>query len=283
MVETMKVDNTWEQYNLSEHVLGHNGRNTGYKAIIKDGSVVYIASDGYQLLPNEEAVKVADDTASLMGAVPFDKFTGKWFVKANGHVFYTGEQKAQVHALYTMNGAVDIGGGDMINLGFAIHNSIDGSMGFSVGAFTFRHACANMVFMGFKGANMQFDDRNTLAYAYQKHTKSLEIDKTKLQRVIIQVVDSAKSMLEQYRRWKEEELLINTAKKLAKRLPEKYLPDYIKVDEKKVELLATTTIWNAYNDITQAIWHNDKTDYALKKGMFDKLHRALIEVRQDGD
>lgn len=279
-----RVDNTWNKYNMREEYLTRDGKDTGCKSIVKDDANVAILKEDYKLLPNEEMVAVADDVATLLGAVPFDKFTGDWFCRTDKHVFLTGENKAQGHALYSFNQPVDIGGGDMINIGFALHNSIDGSMGFSVGTYTFRHQCSNMVFMGYRGKGMKFDDREVLAHVYKKHSKNLDIDRVALANIVKAVVAKGQDILEQYRQWKNEELKIDIAKRLVKRLPKKYIPEYISVTEAemldgtvqtKVELLKAPTIWETYNDITQVIWHNSDTQYSSKKGQFDSLHQAL--------
>lgn len=279
-----ELDNTWGQYKLAEGKIGYNGLSTGYKAIFKDNKVVHIASEKYTLYPNEEAVKVADEVAIEVGAVPFDKFTGNWFVKADKHVFNTGKNDNQTHALYAINGLFDIGGGDTIHMGFAVHNSIDGSMGFSVGAYTFRNACKNMVFMGFKGKGMRFDDRESLAHIYQKHSSGLSVNPTVLKQAMLNVIQQSKGILEQYRLWKNQELKIEVARRLARKMPAKYLPEYIQVNAENkadVQLLKAPTIWDTYNDITQVIWHNDKTQYAAKKNQFDNLHKALAVIHEE--
>lgn len=279
-LSTHSINNDWAKYNLYQHYIGHGENKTGYKAIVKSGKVVYIGSDDYKLFPNEEMQTIADQAALQLGAVPFDKFTGSWFNRTDKHVFLTGKNEAQAHALYTFNGAYDIGGGDTINLGFAVHNSINGSMGFSIGAFTFRHACSNMVFMGFKGNSMQFDNRECLSYTYNKHTKSMEVNPEKLKAIIREVVENSQNILVQYKRYKETEIKLEVAKRLIKRLPEKYIPDYIKIEDKtkEVSLLSTPDLWQVYNDITAVIWHNEKTDYTTKQHLFNQLHSALITV-----
>ena len=161
-----KINTTWKRYGLTQQYLSYDGKDTPFKAIVRerdDVSVLAIVRKGYTLLPNEEVLKVSDSVATAVGAVPFDKFTGDWFCRVNSHVFITGKQEAQQHALYAFNEPFDTGDGDTIQLGFAVHNSIDGSMGLCASLFTFRHACANMAFMGFKGQGMNFDEREALS------------------------------------------------------------------------------------------------------------------------
>ena len=82
-------DQTWNKYNLTEYPLTVNGAATDKKAIMKEGSLVGIFTNKYVLLPNEEAVKQADEVASEAGLVPFDKFSGPWVVKMGDKTYTT--------------------------------------------------------------------------------------------------------------------------------------------------------------------------------------------------
>lgn len=276
--EVISTDDTWKQYGLSEKKVRLFG-SEDYKAIIKDKKLVMMTGKDYALLPNEELVKAADSAALELGAVPFDKFTGKWFHKTDKHVFYTKSDR-QVHALFTFNDPIEIGKGDTVHLGFAAHNSIDGSLGMAIGAFTFRNACSNMVFMGYRNNKMAFDDRSTIAYVYNKHTKNLSINLNSLKFNIKNVVSQARMILDQYKLWVTEELKEEVAKTLVKKLSKKYLPGYIKVDKKtkKVEITEKHSMWETYNDLTQQIWHNQKTDYQTKKYYFDQVHKSMMPL-----
>lgn len=97
-----KPDTTWQKYNLNEVPIRYNNYPSGYKAVIRKGQLISIVGSQYELLPNEEAVKVADQAAEMVGLVPFHEFTGDWFVRMYKHVIYNRKQ-TQVHALYAIN------------------------------------------------------------------------------------------------------------------------------------------------------------------------------------
>jgi hypothetical protein len=133
------ADLTWERYGIVEVPIAYGGQPSGYKAVIRKGQLVQIAGRGYRLLPNEEVVQLADETAEALGAKPFTEFRGRWFAPMGNHVIYN-RAETQVHALYAFDEPVKVEGVDTVHLGFAVHNSIDGSCGFGVGAFTFRQS-----------------------------------------------------------------------------------------------------------------------------------------------
>jgi len=276
-VEILGIDDTWSKYGLQVVSLGLNGQDTGRRWILKNGEFVADVSKWYELLPNEVVVEVADDVAAELGAKPFHEFGGDWFYRMHEHVIQCGHK---IHALYAWDEPVDLGDGDTIQLGYAVHNSIDGSMGFSVGLFTFRHACANMVWMGFRGKGMDFDDRNVLASYYRVHIKGLEIDREELKARIKTVINKGLEVAETYKRWREEVIDKRIAERLYKVLPKSVLPEWLQVEEPKaIEVPQATTVWTVYNDITQAIWHNAKTSDMTKIQHFKKLHSVLVPAQ----
>ena len=173
------------------------------------GQIAQIATTQYHVLPNEEAVKIADATAEQMGLVPFDEFTGSWFQRLDDHVIRDG---FKVHALYALNEPYKVNGDEM-HIGVGVHNSIDGTTSFGAGVFTFRNACRNMVLAGSKGYHQDFDQRKTLEYVYKRHTAAIDPVVGQLSHIIGGIMDRAVDIIESY-------------KKMAKkRADEKYLDD----------------------------------------------------------
>ena len=162
----------WSQYGLYETPVVVNGLVSGYKAITQDDNLVAVVSDQYKLIPNQEAVKVADQAAELAGLVPFDKFSGEWLTRLSNHVI-TDHEKHRVHALYASNQPYAVQG-EKMHIGVGVHNSIDGSTGFGCGIFTFFIARAlNMVLAGMRGYTQEFDQRKTIEGIYKRHTAGL--------------------------------------------------------------------------------------------------------------
>jgi hypothetical protein len=273
-VEILETDTAIPNMASRYMLWGLNGKDIGRRLITKGGEFVADVSKYYELLPNERAVEVADKVASELGAVPFNEFRDDlWFVRMNEHVIQCGHK---VHALYAWDKPVDLGGGDTIQLGFAVHNSIDGSMGFSVGLFTFRHACINMVWMGFKGRGMKFDGRNVLASYYRVHVKGLEVDENELKAKIEDVIDRGLEVAETYRRWKTENIKKKQALRLRGLLPKSVLPTWLQPLPDEVKVPRAMKIWEVYNDITAAIWHNAETQDTTKQQHFNNLHKVLM-------
>ena len=273
------LDETWQQYNLFQAPLIFNDSQTDYKAIVRQDKIVSIVKEGYELLPNEEAVKIADSAAEMAGLVPFDEFRGEWYTRMGDHKIYD-KNETRVHALYASNSSYEVNG-DKMHLGVGVHNSIDGTMGFGCGVFTFRHACANMVFAGMRGYEQSFDQRKTLDYIYKRHTVSLSEFKPTLKNVILGVMEKAIGILESYRIMTTEKATDELIEKIKKsRISNKVLPDYLTAKAPTVEVTDLTQ-WKVYNDVTEAIWHNAKSAMKTKLFQFQTLHQIMpLEAKQ---
>jgi hypothetical protein len=269
-----EADETWRKYDLNQMQIRFNDSDTGYKAIVHQGEMVSIVRRGYELLPNEEAVSIADQAADLAGLVPFDEFTGDWFVRMKDHVIYD-RAAHRVHALYALNQDYDVNG-DKMHIGVGVHNSIDGSLGFGCGIFTFRTACANMVFAGLPGYSQSFDQRRTLEHVYRKHTAGLRSILDDMGNVILRVMERAGDVLLSYRRMADEKVTNELIDRiLNSRLSRKTLPDYLTEEDATIPDLSK---WQLYNDVTELIWHNQKSGLKTKTFQFKTLH-SLIPLK----
>lgn len=305
-------EQVWEDYALEILPLHVDDEDTGRRFIMRNGNVLGDVSEHYKLLPNEEVVHAADSIAHEIGAEKFHEFGGDWYIKLQNNVFMDPEGR-RAHALYAWDDPVEIGGGDTVQLGFGIHNSIDGSMGLRVGLFTFRHACANMVFMGLDREGMSFDQRDVLAHSSKKHTHGLEVDQ--LRAWIKDTVQYGEYVIDAYQRWQDRELtqlealkLLELAKsgRLSRRndVPEwvKHAVEYTQeleeevaegqsdlageqfqngLPREKVAEIAEAymprgeTAWQTYNDLTANIWHNEKTNDQSKMQKMRQTHRVF--------
>ena len=246
-----------------------NAEDSGYKTIVKDGEIVSIVRKGYKLLPNEEAVIIADKAAQMAELTPFNEFKGPWYNPMDDHVI---RDNHQVHALYTLPGSYQVDQEKMY-LGVGVHNSIDGSLGFGCGIFTFRHACENMVWAGMRGYTQGFDDRRTLEYIYHKHTKNMIPVAEGLQENIVNVMERAHDIIEIYNQMTKVRATEELIERLRKsHLSKKCLPDYIADKEAS---LPDLTQWGVYNDVTEAIWHNEDTTMFTKKFYYRALHNVM--------
>lgn len=216
----------------------HEWVDTGRRLVRRNGEFVADVSDRFKLVPNEKVVAAANDAARELGAVPFNDFSGDWYIPLDGHV-YQDAARHRVHALYAWDDPVDVGGGDTIQFGFAVHNSIDGSQSFEVGLFSFRHACANMVLMGVGGEGMNFDNREVLAHTTRHHTDSLDVSTEELTALIEETMTFAPEISETYRAWREEVIEPQQVVELIDRLPDSDLPEWISTVQEGIDKLRT--------------------------------------------
>jgi hypothetical protein len=312
-------EQTWDKWGLEMVPVEHDGTDTGRRIIRRNGDYVAMVSEEYKLLPNERVVEAANEVARDLGARPFHQFDGDWFVQLDDHV-YQDPQRTRVHALYAWDtGYVD---DERMEYGFAVHNSIDSSLSFSVALFSFRHACANMVHIGTGGyrdrmAQNVEQERSVLTESTHKHTSGLEVEVDELATLVKGNLTLANSVNQTYKQWQRETVDLDLVDDLLGRFPNQTYPDWLQeamegLDEERAsraedkpegvekddivlpdglraDILRATipqaeSKWDTYNDLTQAIWHNTATSDSTKQGRFDRLHRAMnpLAVQADG-
>src|SRR5207302_8593550 len=115
-------------------------------------------------------------------------------------------------ALYAFENPVEITSGDKVQLGYTVHNAINGTQAFGAGSFTFRQACSNTVLFGFRG----YRRVDQLMSLWQKHTKSLTTEKSRLEGLILNVIESTKRIVTVYKKWAELDLNRKIAERIAK-------------------------------------------------------------------
>lgn len=295
-------EQVWPDFGLELVPIQLDGDDTGRRLILRNGEFISDVSNQYKLLPNERMVQIADQVAYELGAVPFDEFGGDWYISMDDHVIMDDEGR-RAHALYAWDEPVRLPDGDSIQLGFAVHNSIDGSLGFNVGLFTFRHACANMVWMGVNAGGMDFDDRDVIAHYSHKHTKELKVEPDALREVMEGVIRVGGDVIDSYSEWQEESLNGEQIVDLIRRFPAKDLPGWMRrVDEQldsandpeqeallpeltdlpAVDVAETMqpaakncSAWDTYNEFTAAIWHDESSQDTTKRQKMKDLHRVM--------
>lgn len=302
-LEAGDPEQIWEEFGLELVPVLHDGEDTGRRFVRRNGKYVADVSERYKLLPNERAVAAANEVARDLGATPFHDFEGDWYVTLDDHVFQD-EDRRRVHALYAWDDPVDIGEDDPVQFGFAVHNSIDGSMSFEVGLFTFRHGCANMVLMGARGRGMNFDSRDVVQHSTHAHTSGLEVDTDNLKSRIKTMLTFVDEVEETYRAWREQFLSRDEVLDLLDRLDKgqlttddlpAWLADIQETVEdaeeneqlgeeapweNRAELVAAempeaANTWDTYNTMTEAIWHSATTNDRSKRQKMKDVHRVL--------
>lgn len=298
----------WDEFGLALRPIRHNGVDTDKRALLRNGKFIEVVSDQYKVLPHERLAVIADEVADELGLVRWDQFGDDedWFIKMDKHIIMDDEGR-RMHALYAKPDPVDVGDGDEIHMGVAVHNSIDRSLGFNVGLFTFRHACANMVWMGVNGEGMNFDDREVVAHHSHKHTKGLTVMPEHLYAVTKGTLTYSDTVYDAYDAWTDEYTTVDDARQLVELVergsfPQRNLPEWLQnaydtieeVRERREEneeltpldedqedtiyrshLPGTDTRWDTYNDLTESIWHSDTTQDTSKQRKMKVVHRAF--------
>jgi len=261
-------DLTWKQYGLTENPILINGRETGYKAVLRDGQLVTIVSNAYQLFPNEEALKIADEAAKRAGLEPFNVSSGAG-IRREGHAIYN-LGRTRMHAIYTPRGAAHRIDGEEVKVGVDVQNSIDGSTSFGCGVFTYRFICGNGVILGYQ----------KLFGIRRIHTKGLTAAINDLKNRMILVMEQAQDIVGAYQRMAQRRVTEELIERIKKsRLSKKVLPDYLTAEEPTIQVDHLTE-WQLYNDITEAIWHNAKAGLRTKTFQFQVLHQVMpLEAR----
>ncbi len=266
-------DETWAQYDIHQHPILFNNQPTRAKAIIRGNDLISIAGKGYTLLPNEEALKLANEAAELAGFIPYFENIrdASWKQgRVRGHVL-NNEKQTQMHALFvpkdTAKGGIslDARGKDTLHVGVDVVNSIDGKKSFGIGAFSFRHACKNGVIFG----------QSNVDSIKHPHTQGLKPIIAQLKTLFVQQMDKALMIAESYKLMTTTNATPQLLEKIKKsRIPDRVLPGYIaKPEENKTP--KGLTVWQVYNDITAGIWHNPANDLTGKEFQFGQLHRAI--------
>jgi len=248
------ADKTFAEYNLYLAPIKFYNKDTRYKAVIKNHELVAIVGRTFRLLPNEVVVNIAKNISDKIGAVPF----------AEKNVVLN-KRSSRVFASYILPDREDIIGNDKVHPGFTLQNSIDATLAFSCSGFTYRSLCRNGVMLGYK----------RLVRYYRKHTTGFEVEEDKIEKIVENTLKDTEQVLRQYAIMAQEKLTEDIARNIAK-LSKPMVPEYIKVKKHEVvEFDSTKTVWDVYNDITAAIWHNAKIDIDAKKGRFDFLHKII--------
>lgn len=307
----------WPQFGLEAVPIQYKSytqedwQDTGRRVIQRNGEFVADVSADYKLLPNERVVDVANEVARELDAGPFHEFDGDWFITLDDHVFQDSARR-RVHAVYAWDqGTI---GDDSMEYGFGVHNSIDGSQRFSVGLFTFRHACANMVFMGAGGHAEQMalgveSEREILSRLDQAHTGGLEVDREALKASIKGTLTLIDDVDATYEKWLSESLTAEDVRDVVQRpsLAQRDLPEWMaeipdiveevyadefEEDEEmpwerqaeviEAEIPEGTTVWETYNDLTQAIWHRGESSDNTRRRKMKGLHR-VFEPASEGE
>ncbi len=263
-----KAVHTWKPHGYSEVPLlvrAKDGKlydDRKFKGIFKNGLYRKLVKRNYVVLPNEEVDNIVNRLLRTHGE-KHQLYLFKTHFAYNGDAQYweiRSKKEYKIPGSYRNN--------DVVQLGIIIRNSLGCNITYGMDVFTFCQVCAN-------GAIRKGND--LLSMKIKHYGKdSLKMMTENLDRRMDDVMTEGKELIEQYEKAVKLKLRLETAKLIAKRIPVRYLPDYIHVDEKTkaVTLTDKVSLWNAFNDSTQKIWHND-ISFLTKSDLTVHLHRVL--------
>jgi len=278
-----KPDETWAKYNLFQNPIMIGNTRTGYKAILRGEKLVAISHQSYKLYPHEEALAMADDLARTVNAKPIGRVpnAGHLILRGTARDNATGDARGFEHitastqgnrmnAFYLLEQEHKITNekGDVVQVGFSVHNAIDGSRTFGADGFTFRLICTNGAIVRDK----------SIAWLRFVHSKNMDISKKNMTQSLSQLVERTKYLVTVYQQWSKLELEKKIAEQLVQRIPDKYLPDFIETEKDKFSrIVGKHSLWDTYNAITQPLWHG-KGEMVYKENLYEKLHRTLVPL-----
>ena len=299
---TSQVRDEWNQYNLKAETLIRNNTPMNYQVIVKDDKPVAVFTKAYKVLPNEEALAVANEVTSGMGLIPASQMSSEWKYNATDNfpdVFY-GKKNGVVtkmSAMYVSPETVDLGLGsdsDPMKIGVKVGNSIDGSQGFGACVFMFRKICGNMSQHLQSSKMMQLStaelgkisnlQTQTLTSASFIHRESLKTHVIK--DLITNVIKGADSVVSRFKQMKTDQLLKEQAMEIAMKFPATITKkvdwlDFNKKSKQWTPRVNGVTVFDAFQDMTDILSHTTKLGFDAVNHGLQQADRLLVrqEVR----
>jgi hypothetical protein len=271
-----RVDDTWKKYGLySIPLLVRASDGTKYddhkfkglfrlKIINKKKELVYnkLAHRKYVVFPNEECDIVVQKFLDNYGA-KFKLDLYKTHTGYNGDAMYWELRSKKEY---------DIGTNDKVQLGFIVRNSLACNVSFGVDLFTFRLVCQN-------GAISKGRDLLSLKIPHYGKGSLKQMYDSLYQRIHGLFVEG-EELLTQYRIATKIKLRQAAAEAIAKKISNRYVPDYIDINpETHVVKIASrrenTSFWNVFNDVTESVWHNNALSFLTKADITNVMHYIM--------
>lgn len=279
--ESFKALKSWPEYGIESKKFSVNGKDTGLQAIYRQGKFVKMLTQSYEILPNEDVIKITDNIASKISldgqhAKPMKVDKHDWYKSTADHMV-TNPEGTQACMMYLFPKSYDVGGKD-INIGFVARNSIDGKWAFSASVLSYRTFCSNMMmhisrssFLGIGTAKyggikntQKLEDMNTLSVqalssVSKRHTKSLtenDLDNVKVS--IESVIKAGIKTIEKYRDLTKLKVNQDIANAIMNKMPKSVTNDidWLDIDKNnKITFDKKTTQWKAFNDLTENLTH----------------------------
>lgn len=232
-----------------------------YKIGLRNDWITGIVSRKYTFVANEVAYKLVNDAGFKPTNVHFSKSGNAMFIE----VFNDG-----LRAIGGHHWSNDGQNGDDVNVGVLVRNSIDGTASFGGDIFTYRSRCSNGSIIG----------KKQLGSFSVKHIGEYN----RLLSVFRQYLDRAFRLSKQVKSYYQKAAEVKVNQEIAEafvktHIPQKFLPDFIQVDEGKVFLQdKSTTVWDAFNESTEKVWHLEKLGIGSKVTYTQRANTWLLQT-----
>jgi len=236
-----------------------------YKVGIRNNQIAGIMSKKYTFISNEKAYELISDTGFKPSKVEFAHEGNAMFVEVFSDDAGTG----------THTWSNDPEGGDKMEVGVMMRNSIDGTMAFGGDIFTYRSRCSNGAIIG----------KKDLGSFSVKHVGDYHRLIATVRAHITRAFRLSEKVREYYIKSAEVKMNDEMAKALvATQLPKKFLPDFvnlIKVKNAPTQIVLedkNRTVWDAFNGITERAWHENGLSIVTKRQYTERANAWLLNT-----
>ena len=284
-------ENTIEKHGLISTTITHNGIPTDKQAITYKGNFIQVFSKGYKPVAHEDIYAAAKEVGEKLDITPqLTKVNHgrlerqRWYKPADfGEAELSTPNGGQMIATFLDNDkGVDVTGeGDFVRAGVTIIGSIDGSKATKIIPSTERGFCFNRMYhlknVGEISNESLVDlDKNIQQGEAQlqkmkvrwNHSKNFQIADFKT--ALEECLNFSKNLITQYQDFKNEKVTQAMALELNEALGKRFMEEISWVESKKdeVKLVESVDKWQAFNDITRRLTHDD-----ISKSMDSILQR----------
>jgi hypothetical protein len=230
-----------------------------YKAGLRNGQLAGIMSNKYTFVSNEKAYE-------LIKSAGFEPTNVEFSNKGNAMFVQVFDGKSGFFD-------ADNQGGDKVNVGVMIRNSIDGTTSFGGDIFTYRAACSNGAILG----------KKELGSFSVKHVGNYERLVATFRMQLGRAFELSRKVKTYYRKAQEVNVNLDIAKALVNtQLPKKFLPEFINVDKHGTVTLQdkNRTVWQGFNDVTEKAWHAEKLGITSRRQYTERANSWLLNVTE---
>jgi hypothetical protein len=267
-------DATWGKYGYTTLPLGIRrakdtgqflfNRQTKYKAIFKDGKYQDLVGRAYALYPNEVVDEIVHNAADKQ-----DFEIRRVHSSHNNKARYWEIISKRFDAIEIKD---SFERNDTVAVGAIIRNGVGVPLALGADLFTYRLSCLN-------GAVARGKDIGSIAI---RHVGEIEKLADRFADGLEHIFEQSAKLCEYYKQAVHIKINQRIAEKLAKAIPEKYLPGFIEVETlNNGELDVTLTdrsadLWRTFNDTTKALWHSGTAGFSTVRTNELYLHRILV-------